>query len=53
MLGDIKARDARDAERETAPMKQAADADLLDSSDLSIEEAFTAALALVEAKLND
>ncbi len=53
VLSDIKARDARDAERETAPMKQAADADLLDSSDLSIEEAFTAALALVDAKLND
>ena len=47
VLADIEARDARDAGRATAPMKQAADAHLLDTSDLSIEEAFAAALALV------
>lgn len=46
VLADIEARDARDATRDTAPMKQAADAHLLDTSDLSIEEAFAAALAL-------
>jgi cytidylate kinase len=47
VLADIEARDARDAGRATAPMKQAEDAHLLDTSDLSIEEAFAAALALV------
>lgn len=52
VLADIRARDARDANRDTAPMKQADDAHLLDTSDLSIEEAFAAALALVEAKLS-
>lgn len=52
VLVDIEARDARDKSRAIAPMKQAADALLLDTSDLSIEEAFTAALALVESKLN-
>ena len=52
VLADIHARDARDEGRATAPMKQADDAPLLDTSDLSIEEAFVAALALVEAKLN-
>ena len=52
VLADIQARDARDEGRATAPMKQADDAPLLDTSDLSIEEAFVAALALVEAKLN-
>ena len=52
VLADIKTRDERDASRATAPMKQAEDAALLDSSDLSIEEAFTAALALVERKIN-
>ena len=52
VLADIRARDARDENRQTAPMKQAADAPLLDTSDLSIEEAFAAALALVEEKLN-
>ena len=46
VLADIEARDARDATRDTAPMKQAADAHLLDTSDLSIEKAFAAALAL-------
>jgi len=52
VLADIEARDARDAGRDIAPMKQAADAALLDTSDLSIEEAFTAALALVEEKID-
>ena len=52
--GDVadEQRDARDAGRAAAPMRQAADAHLLDTSDLSIEEAFAAALALVEEKLN-
>lgn len=52
VLADIHARDARDEGRATAPMKQADDAPLLDTSELSIEEAFAAALALVEEKLN-
>lgn len=47
VLADLKARDQRDTERATAPMRAAQDAHLLDTSDLSIEEAFAAALALV------
>ena len=47
VLADLKARDQRDSERTTAPMRAAQDAYLLDTSDLSIEEAFAAALALV------
>ena len=47
VLRDIKDRDARDANRDTAPMKQAEDAHLLDTSDLSIEEAVEAALAYI------
>jgi 3-phosphoshikimate 1-carboxyvinyltransferase len=35
---DLKARDARDSSRETAPLKPAQDAQLLDNSDLSIEK---------------
>ena len=46
VLADIEARDARDMNRATAPLKKAQDAHLLDTSDLSIEEAFKAALAL-------
>ncbi len=47
VLADLKARDKRDSERVTAPMRAAQDAHLLDTSDLSIEEAFAAALTLV------
>ena len=51
VLIDIRARDARDAGREAAPLKQAADADLLDTSQMDIDEAIAAAIALVEKKL--
>ena len=47
VLAVLKARDQRDSARATAPMRAAKDAHLLDTSDLSIEEAFAAALALV------
>jgi cytidylate kinase len=47
VLQDIQDRDARDSQRTIAPMKQAADAHLLDTSDLSIEEALQAALAFI------
>ena len=48
---DLAARDARDAQRSIAPMKQAEDALLLDTSNLDIEAAFQAALTRVEARL--
>lgn len=51
VLADIVARDKRDRERAVAPLKQAADADLLDTSDLDIDAAFAAALALVTPKV--
>ena len=47
----IANRDARDAERTTAPMAKAADADLLDTTELAIEAAFEAAIALIERRL--
>jgi len=50
---DLVARDRRDAERTDAPMVQAADADLLDTSDLSIGAAVRSAIALVDARLRD
>lgn len=49
----IVARDKRDMERADAPLKQAEDADLLDTSDLSIGAAVQRAIALVEARLQD
>jgi CMP/dCMP kinase len=48
VLADILARDERDRSRSTAPLVQAADAHILDTSSLDIEAAFHAALALVE-----
>ena len=51
VLADVKERDARDAERSTAPMKPAEDAVQLDTTDLSIEDALAKALELINAKL--
>ena len=51
MLIDIRARDVRDAGREAAPLHQADDADLLDTSEMDIDQAIAAAIALVEQKL--
>lgn len=48
---DIAARDARDAGRSNAPLARAADADLLDTSLLSIEQAIQRAIALVDARM--
>ena len=50
MLADIQARDERDRSRAAAPLVQAADAVLLDTTTLGIEEAFRAALAIVERR---
>jgi cytidylate kinase len=51
VLLDLKARDERDMTRSAAPLAQAADADLLDTSDLTVEEAVANAIRLVEARL--
>jgi cytidylate kinase len=49
MLADIVKRDERDAGRGAAPMVQAGDAVLLDTTDMDIETAFDAARRIVEA----
>lgn len=51
VLAELNARDAADRSRPVAPLKQAEDADLLDTSVLGIDAAFAAALALVSAKV--
>lgn len=48
LLADIRARDHRDMTRAEAPLKQAADAHLLDTSEMSIEAALRAAIAIVD-----
>jgi cytidylate kinase len=49
VLEDIRRRDARDSGRDSAPLMQAPDAVLLDTSDLDISEATDAARRIVEA----
>jgi CMP/dCMP kinase len=48
VLADILRRDERDAKRVVAPLKVAADAHVLDTTDLDIEAAVRAAVAIVE-----
>jgi CMP/dCMP kinase len=48
ILAEIRARDARDAGRAAAPLARAADAHLLDTTDMDIEAAFRAAVDIVE-----
>lgn len=51
VLQDLKDRDARDSARDVAPMASAADAILLDTSDLDADAAFDAALSIVRRKM--
>jgi cytidylate kinase len=48
VVTDIRARDARDSTRSAAPLRMADDAHLIDTSAMGVEEAFAAALAIVE-----
>lgn len=50
ILAEVNARDYQDTHRETDPLRQAPDAVLVDSSDLTFDETVDAILALVEAK---
>jgi len=51
VLGDIRARDERDAKRANAPMVPAKDAVMLDTSFLSIDAAVQRSIALVDARM--
>ncbi|MCB1355822.1 MAG: (d)CMP kinase [Maritimibacter sp.] len=50
VLEDVQARDERDSARATAPLKPAEDAVVIDTSDLTIEEAVAAAVSAIEAR---
>jgi cytidylate kinase len=52
VLADLRARDARDAARDLAPLRAAADAVVLDTSALGIEDAVAQAVARVGARLH-
>jgi cytidylate kinase len=51
VLADIRARDERDSQRSAAPLTQAADALLIDTSAMSLDEAVATALARVNEKI--
>ncbi|MGH6783798.1 MAG: (d)CMP kinase, partial [Sphingomicrobium sp.] len=51
VLADLKSRDARDSGRCAAPLFRADDAILLDTSDLTRDQAIAAAIRLAEEKL--
>jgi cytidylate kinase len=51
LLRDIRDRDARDAARAVAPLRPAAEALVLDTTNLSIDAAVAAVLARVREKL--
>jgi cytidylate kinase len=50
VLAEMRARDARDADRTDAPMRPAADAVVLDTTALDADTAFEQALQIVEAR---
>ena len=50
VLADIRARDERDSGRAEAPLRAAEDAHILDTSEMSAEQAVAAAIAAVEKR---
>lgn len=50
VISDIRARDEQDSSRAAAPLRQAEDAVLLDTSDLDVEQAIARAIAIVESR---
>ena len=53
VIRDLRERDHRDRNRADSPLRPAADAILLDSTNMSLEEAVQAAEAIVEARLHE
>ena len=53
VIRDLRERDHRDRNRADSPLRPAADAILLDSTSMSLEQAVQAAEAIVEARLHE
>jgi len=51
ILANIEARDKRDMEREVAPLKPLADALIIDSSELNIDEVFNLMTQYIDKQL--
>jgi cytidylate kinase len=52
VLADLRSRDARDAGRDAAPMRQAEDSHLLDTTELAIDAAVDMATRIIEQALD-
>jgi cytidylate kinase len=53
ILADIRRRDERDSQRAIAPLRPAADAHILDTSDLDIDAVVREAIAIVDKARSD
>jgi cytidylate kinase len=53
VLADIRSRDERDSHRAVAPLRQAPDAILFDTSDLDKDQSIAEAIRVVEERLAD
>ncbi|WP_039016883.1 (d)CMP kinase [Halocynthiibacter namhaensis] len=53
VLDDLRARDKRDSERASAPLKPAEDATIIDTSDLSIDDAVARVVSQIEMAQSD
>lgn len=53
VASDLKQRDLRDSERDVAPLKPADDALLLDTTEMSVEDAVAKAIALIASRLSE
>lgn len=51
VLAELQTRDSRDQQRAVAPLRPAADAHLLDTTNLAIDDAFAVALAAISGKI--
>ena len=51
VIEDLRRRDTRDSSRNAAPLKPAADAEILDTSKLSIEDVVARSIRMVDAEL--
>ncbi|PPB80472.1 cytidylate kinase [Albidovulum inexpectatum] len=52
VLAEVRERDARDMNRAEAPLRPAPDAVILDTSDLSVDQAVARAIEIVQSRLN-
>ena len=50
VLADVRARDARDSSRATAPLKPAEDAVIIDTSEMTVEQAVASAMRAVGSR---